>query len=329
MFDIRAGICICSTMWFITNCRSDVLLSGSVHCVSQEPTRASPFSLVLKWWVDLLRVVLWLWRLQRRMWRNEKNNVVLEPWRLTCNYWDTTNIQERNYVAEQHGLIPKNTNASQSSWCMIWFSITKLTKVNFISAECFKVIFSCFLTAPVDSAMARGCICCVKYMLFLFNLLFWVIILHTHTHTHAVCEETVQMLPGVIKSAAVCFSWAAVGCWASACGCPSLRAASPPCRPPSRRSPPPTSSSPWALSSWWRVSWGAWVPSKRISACCWVWVHYNTHNASVFSIWLLFYISVLLSCCVQVGWEIWTFTQLLMGKVNNIEVTGYKESLFH
>ncbi|KAG7246583.1 hypothetical protein CRUP_002603, partial [Coryphaenoides rupestris] len=21
--------------------------------------------------------------------------------------------------------------------------------------------------------MARGCICCVKYMLFLFNLLFW------------------------------------------------------------------------------------------------------------------------------------------------------------
>ncbi|KAG7225565.1 hypothetical protein INR49_004971 [Caranx melampygus] len=27
---------------------------------------------------------------------------------------------------------------------------------------------------PVDSIMARGCICCVKYMLFLFNLLFWL-----------------------------------------------------------------------------------------------------------------------------------------------------------
>lgn len=26
--------------------------------------------------------------------------------------------------------------------------------------------------------MARGCICCVKYMLFLFNLLFWVQIPH-------------------------------------------------------------------------------------------------------------------------------------------------------
>ena len=36
-----------------------------------------------------------------------------------------------------------------------------------------------FLAVPVDSIMARGCICCVKYMLFLFNLLFWVI---SHMH---------------------------------------------------------------------------------------------------------------------------------------------------
>lgn len=39
-----------------------------------------------------------------------------------------------------------------------------------------------FLAVFVDSVMARGCICCIKYMLFLFNLLFWV---HTHTHTLA------------------------------------------------------------------------------------------------------------------------------------------------
>lgn len=39
-----------------------------------------------------------------------------------------------------------------------------------------------FLAVFVDSVMARGCICCIKYMLFLFNLLFWV---HTHKHTLA------------------------------------------------------------------------------------------------------------------------------------------------
>lgn len=38
-----------------------------------------------------------------------------------------------------------------------------------------------FLQCLLDSVMARGCICCVKYMLFLFNLLFWVISTHAVT----------------------------------------------------------------------------------------------------------------------------------------------------
>lgn len=138
---------------------------------------------------------------------------------------------------------------------------------------------------PVDSIMARGCICCVKYMLFLFNLLFWVMS-HTHkVHTTSdvdICEISKTIInksAGSVWVSCVCFSWAGVDCWVLACGCWCLRAASPPCRPPSRRSPPPTSSSPSARSSWWRGSWVAWVPSRRTSACCWVWVYYNTHHA--------------------------------------------------
>lgn len=44
---------------------------------------------------------------------------------------------------------------------------------------------------PVDSIMARGCICCVKYMLFLFNLLFWVMSRTHKVHTTSdvdICE---------------------------------------------------------------------------------------------------------------------------------------------
>uniref|UniRef100_A0A8C5BS34 Tetraspanin 9a n=2 Tax=Gadus morhua TaxID=8049 RepID=A0A8C5BS34_GADMO len=53
--------------------------------------------------------------------------------------------------------------------------------------------------------MARGCLCCLKYLMFLFNLIFWV--------------------------SAV---YAAVGSWEWASGSRCLRAASPPSRLPSR-----------------------------------------------------------------------------------------------
>lgn len=132
--------------------------------------------------------------------------------------------------------------------------------------------------------MARGCICCIKYMLFLFNLLFWV----SSTRARGQCVPVTSWQTdrsGPIKVLSVnrqevvlsflCagFSSAAAGSWAWACGCRCLRAASPPCRPPSRRSPPPTSSSPSAALSWWRVFWDAWAPSRRTSACCSAWVN--------------------------------------------------------
>lgn len=142
--------------------------------------------------------------------------------------------------------------------------------------------------------MARGCICCIKYMLFLFNLLFWVISTRAGARGQNVLPRRHDKLAVAGRSKfslsvnrqevflsflCACFSWAAAGCWAWACGCRCLRAASPPCRPPSRRSPPPTSSSPSAASSWWRVSWDASAPSRRTSACCSAWVN----AAGVFS----------------------------------------------
>lgn len=147
--------------------------------------------------------------------------------------------------------------------------------------------------------MARGCICCIKYMLFLFNLLFWV---HTHTHTLWL------IIASSVNSHAIflCFSWAAAGCWALACGSPCLRAALPPSRPHSRRSLPPISSSPLAASSWWQAFWVAWVPLRRISAFCWAWVHYISHNALLrFKVKLnLVFLLLVFHCSVDhpVGW---------------------------
>lgn len=80
-------------------------------------------------------------------------------------------------------------------------------------------------------------------------------------------------------------SWGAVVCWVWGCGCLCPRAALPPYHHPSPPSLLPTSSSPWVLSSWLQASWVAWVPSRRTSVCCWVWVNYTNHDAPHYIAW--------------------------------------------
>lgn len=98
---------------------------------------------------------------------------------------------------------------SRGQWVFFWNFKWPLTSVLFTalwmcSHTCtvitrlpLKFLFCLILFLAVfDSVMARGCICCIKYMLFLFNLLFWV-------HTITSSWNKISKLKVLIKSSCV------------------------------------------------------------------------------------------------------------------------------
>lgn len=85
------------------------------------------------------------------------------------------------------------------------------------------IFLFCFLGRLI-STMARGCICCVKYMLFLFNLLFWVSVPYTLYQNQNMNHRMSQSEHGVFTfPLCVCVTvrWVwPVGCRSLALGLP-------------------------------------------------------------------------------------------------------------